>query len=75
MCDCQNRVCTELKKAFPTARRVIMPVELLSNRIYIEATADVIGENGKLKDKKIKVMVSYCPFCGEKYPEKGEESV
>jgi hypothetical protein len=71
MCNCANEVRQNLIKA-SGADNIIMPIELTSGRIFIEAEKITI-KNGKTKRKIVPVTLAICPFCGKKYPEQSLE--
>lgn len=55
------------------ATNVIMPAELTSGHVYIEAEKCYI-KNGKTKRKLVQVILARCPFCGVLY-EDGDNHV
>lgn len=69
MCDCIKKICEKISKAGGYAS-VEPPVEFLSGRVYLSFTC---REFGKKRTKEIPLILSKCPFCGEKY-EKEEET-
>lgn len=48
------------------ADEIIMPIEILSGRIYIEFEK-VYTVNGKQKRKQVPLLLGQCPFCGTPY--------
>lgn len=63
MCRCIYEMQDNLKEKFGY-ESVSAPVEILSGRAYLSFT---VKEQGKKKEKEIPLMLSKCPFCGEKY--------
>jgi hypothetical protein len=47
--------------------QVLPPIEVISERAYLEFT---VKEKGKKRERKLPVLLSRCPFCGEPYDEK-----
>jgi hypothetical protein len=47
--------------------QVLPPIEVISERAYLEFT---VKEKGKKRERKMPVLLSRCPFCGEPYDEK-----
>ena len=68
MCDCIKQMREKLKQAMPDATDIIMPVELLSGRVYIKATkiCKLQGKQRKQRKEQISILLSKCPWCGEK---------
>ena len=62
MCNCIEIKSKKLKEKFGY-RTVIFDMDILSNRIAVGFSG--IDKNGKVFDEKM--IVSYCPFCGEEY--------
>jgi hypothetical protein len=52
----------------PDMENIFAPRELCSGRLYLNFTGKQVVK-GKQKDVKIPILLSKCPFCGEKYPE------
>lgn len=70
-CEGLKRVIDGIKQNYPEHENIAPPMELLSGRIYLSFTA---GKpfRGKKKQVEIPVLLSKCPFCGEKYKDEGE---
>ena len=67
-CDKLSQVIEGIKKQFPEYENIAPPVEMFSGRMYLSFSA-----NKPYRDKKkqvdVLVLLSKCPFCGEKYEE------
>lgn len=70
-CNCLTQIIDGIKKNYPEYEDVTAPVELLTGRIYLNFTADK-PYRGKKKHVDIPVLLSKCPFCGEKYKDENE---
>jgi hypothetical protein len=66
-CNCAKEMAEKIKEHNPKLESVYAPVELLSGRIYLNFTATITTPKGKKKDQDVPVLLSKCPFCGEKY--------
>jgi hypothetical protein len=65
MCDCINR--TNKRFAEHKLNTKLAPAYFPSGRVrLVVATCKV---NEKEKGKAMNMIATYCPFCGEKYPE------
>lgn len=60
MCNCMDEVLENIEQVLP-------PIEVISERAYLEFT---VKEKGKKRERKLPVLLSRCPFCGEPYDEK-----
>ena len=71
MCNCMNEAIEKIQK---TGRyeSVEAPTDLLSGKAYLEF---VVMENGKKRERKMPVLLSRCPFCGELYDEKQMKAI
>ena len=69
-CQCQERIKEGIMKNMPEITEIHFPIELLSNRYYLELEKVEI-KNGKPKRSKIPLLLSMCPFCGEDW--RGED--
>ena len=65
MCNCMDEITERLKEKMGY-EYVGAPVEMLSGRTFITFYCK---EPGKKKDKEMPMLLSRCPFCGEKYPD------
>lgn len=66
MCNCMDEV-LEKMCAMENIEQVLPPIEVISERAYLEFT---VKEKGKKRERKLPVLLSRCPFCGEPYDEK-----
>jgi hypothetical protein len=73
-CEQGQRLTEAIKKNYPDCENIAPPVEMLSGRMYLNFTADRIVR-GKKKQIDIPVLLSHCPFCGEKYEDEESSSV
>ena len=65
MCDCIDKIHEKAKEQFPSINRLPENYELSSERMF-----SAYGFQTKVKGcKNLMVMYSYCPFCGDKYPD------
>lgn len=71
MCNCMNEVMQKMKEKMEL-ESIEEPTELLTGRAYLEFT---IKEKGKKKGRKMPVLLSRCPFCGEPYDEKQMKAI
>ena len=71
MCNCMDEV---LKKmcGMENIEQVLPPIEVISERAYLEFT---VKEKGKKRERKMPVLLSRCPFCGEPYDEKQMKAI
>lgn len=65
-CERTKQVMAGLKAACSDCENIAPPLELLSGKMYLTFTADRIVR-GRKKQVEIPVLLSHCPFCGEKY--------
>lgn len=66
-CDCLERIYNQLKEQYPEISKLPNDIELLRLREF--ATYDfTVKQRGR---KPVKLLYSYCPHCGKKYPEGG----
>lgn len=67
-CNCRENIEARLanEKGF---REPSINYEVLSGKTFTEITYKERDKRGKDKTKKLMVLHTYCPFCGEKYPE------
>lgn len=72
MCQCIKDVEGQLKAIFPEATTINLPVELISGRVYVEPAIYTV-KKGKTKRETKALTVSFCPFCGQKYPDRGKD--
>jgi hypothetical protein len=72
MCNCIKEVEQKMKEInYPDAESVSFDnIELFSGRIYSTIS---IKRPGKKKLERVNIIHSFCPICGEKYPEKKEK--
>lgn len=70
MCGCMNEMADKLKAMNENIDYILPPVEMLSGRAYITFIAK---EKGKKKENKVPVLLSKCPFCGNKYEDKEDK--
>lgn len=68
MCNCVKNAIKNIEENGYSD--VIAPVEFLSGRLYLEFTG---VKNGQKKTKPIPVLLSKCPFCGERMVKGGGE--
>ncbi|OPX46345.1 hypothetical protein CLHUN_01610 [Ruminiclostridium hungatei] len=68
-CDGLKTVTQAIQKQFSDYENIEPPIELFSGQIYLNFTADK-PFRGKKKQVEIPVLLSKCPFCGEKYTSK-----
>lgn len=68
-CEGLKAVIQAIQKHFPEYENISPPIELLSGKLYLDFTADKPFRNKKVQ-AKIPVLLSKCPFCGEKYEDK-----
>ena len=66
MCNCMGEV-LEKMCGMENIEQVLPPIEVISERAYLEFT---VKEKGKKRERKLPVLLSRCPFCGEPYDEK-----
>lgn len=66
MCNCMDEVMQSMKEKMEL-ESIEEPTELLTGRVYLEFT---VKEKGKKRERKLPVLLSRCPFCGEPYDEK-----
>lgn len=66
MCNCMDEV-LEKMCGMKNIEQVLPPIEVISERAYLEFT---VKEKGKKRERKMPVLLSQCPFCGEPYDEK-----
>jgi hypothetical protein len=66
-----NQVIAGIKINYPDHENITPPLELLSGRMYLNFTADKPCK-GKMKQVDVPVLLSKCPFCGEKYEDDKE---
>lgn len=66
MCNCMNEVMQSMKEKMEL-ESIEEPTELLTGRVYLEFT---VKEKCKKRERKLPVLLSRCPFCGEPYDEK-----
>lgn len=66
MCNCMDEV-LEKMRGMENIEQVLPPIEVISERAYLEFT---VKEKGKKRERKLPVLLSRCPFCGEPYDEK-----
>ena len=66
MCNCMDQV-LEKMCGMENIEQVLPPIEVISERAYLEFT---VKEKGKKRERKLPVLLSRCPFCGEPYDEK-----
>lgn len=71
-CEELKNIIQAIQKHYPDYENISPPVELLSGRMYLNFTADK-PFRGKMKQVEIPVLLSKCPFCGEKYEDKEAE--
>lgn len=62
-CNYRETIREKLFKAIPDATEILLPIEVLSNKMYIEVTK-IIVKNGKTKRLQVPITLSRCPFCG-----------
>ena len=72
-CECIGQVIEGIQKNYPEYEDITAPIELLSGRVYLNFTADK-PFRGKKKRVEVPVLLSKCPFCGEKYQDKEAET-
>lgn len=65
-CERRKQLTEVIKRAYPDYENISAPIELLSGRMYLNFTANRTVR-GKQKQIDIPVLLSHCPFCGEKY--------
>lgn len=70
MCGCMNEMVDKLKAMNENIDYVFPPVEMLSGKSFITF---IVKEKGKKKENKVPVLLSKCPFCGEKYEDKEDK--
>ena len=63
MCNCMDEV-LEKMRGMENIEQVLPPIEVISERAYLEFT---VKEKGKKRERKMPVLLSRCPFCGEPY--------
>jgi hypothetical protein len=68
ICDKLSQVIEAIKKQYPEYENIKPPIEMFSGRMYLSYTADK-PFRGKKKQVCVPVLLSKCPFCGEKYKE------
>ena len=66
MCNCMDEVMQKMKEKMEF-ESIEEPTELLTGRAYLEF---IVKEKGKKRERKLPVLLSRCPFCGEPYDEK-----
>jgi hypothetical protein len=66
-----KRIIDGIKKQYPEYENIISPIEMFSGRMYLSFTADKPCK-GKMKQVDVPVLLSKCPFCGEKYEDDKE---
>lgn len=68
MCDCMKQLNEHFAQTgLQLAQTLTLKDGLLPNaRIELE----MIDQKGRKRSVKPDVLASYCPFCGEKYPER-----
>ena len=72
-CDGLKRVIEGIKKQYPEYENIAPPIEMFSGRIYLSFSADK-PYRGKKKQVDVPVLLSKCPFCGEKYEGESDEN-
>ena len=65
MCNCMDDVIKQMKEMMDL-EYVEPPVGLTTDKAYLEFT---VKEKGKKRERKLPVLLSRCPFCGELYDE------
>lgn len=65
MCDCIRRTNERFKQKNMNTELVIACILTGETRILV-ATDKI---DTKIRGKAVNMMATYCPFCGEKYPE------
>lgn len=63
MCNCMDEV-LEKMRGMENIEQVLPPIEVISERAYLEFT---VKEKGKKRERKMPLLLSRCPFCGEPY--------
>lgn len=66
MCNCMDEILEKMCE-MENIEQVLPPIEVISERAYLEFT---VKEKGKKRERKLPVLLSRCPFCGEPYDEK-----
>lgn len=69
MCDCISRIDAKLATDAPNTMLVL---NLLGPTRAVVATCK---RQEKKREKAAYVMASYCPFCGEQYPERSKSAL
>ena len=68
MCDCIDRIGTDLLKNHNTELRHTVP---LTNTAVARVIIATEKWDTKSKQKPLTLVGSFCPFCGEKYQQEG----
>lgn len=66
MCNCMDEILEKMCE-MENIEQVLPPIEVISERAYLEFT---VKKKGKKRERKMPVLLSRCPFCGEPYDEK-----
>jgi hypothetical protein len=67
-CNCTNNMIEQIQKLNPDIKNICPPKEFFSGRLYLNFTGERTVR-GKEKKVDIPILLSKCPFCGEKYDE------
>jgi hypothetical protein len=67
-CDCVKNMVEQIQKLNPDVANIYAPEEFCSGRLYLNFTGERTIR-GKQKKVDIPILLSKCPFCGEKYDE------
>lgn len=66
MCNCMKEKMEQMKEKMEF-EYVLPPIEILSGRAFLEFE---VKEKGKKRNRKMPMLLSRCPFCGNPYDEK-----
>lgn len=67
MCNCEREINEKFKERYPGATYIAGQYEMFSGRSYSTVTIHVPNKKKPIEQL---LLNSYCPHCGEKYPDK-----